>query len=82
MMILRKYHVVFDALAEVWELRRVAADETPELVARYPTREAAVCGCKRYCGQLRRCGWVADLFAYDRDGRLAFEQLFDPGMPA
>ncbi|HSX59012.1 MAG TPA: hypothetical protein VLF18_02320 [Tahibacter sp.] len=79
-MILRKYHVVYSEAFEAWELRRLAADETPELVARYPTREAAVCGCKQYCGRQRCTGWVADLLAYDRDGRLAFEQLFDPGL--
>lgn len=79
-MILRKYHIVYDRVAESWELRRVGADETPEFVARYPTRDAAVCGCKLYCGRQRCTGWVADLLAYDPDGRLAFEQLFDPAL--
>lgn len=81
-MILRKYLVVFDALAQQWELRRVAADASIEVVARYPTQEAAVCGCKRYCSTMRKVSWVVDLLTYDCNGRLAYEKLFEPGLEA
>lgn len=81
-MILRKYLVVFDALAQHWELRRVTADESAELVDCYPTQEAAVCGCQHLCSTARRASWVADVLAYDRNGRLAYEQLFEPGFIA
>lgn len=81
-MILRKYHIVYDDVAESWELRRQTPDEMSELIACYPTRDAAVGGCRQYCGRQRCNGWVADLLAYDRDGRLAFEQLFEPGLAA
>lgn len=77
---LRKYSVVYSAARRDWELHRFAADETSELVERYPSRNAAVRGCKQHCGRQLRAGWVADLFAYDCDGRLAFEQLFEPGL--
>lgn len=79
-MILRKYLVVFDVPAQLWELRKIGADQSVELVDRFTTREDAICGCKRYCGGLRCNGWVADLLAYDRNGNIAFEQLFEPGI--
>lgn len=81
-MILRKYHIVYSAPSQDWELRRLDAQDNAELLAHYPTREAAIRGCKCHCGGLPCNGWVADLLAYDRDGRLAFEQLFEPGCAA
>lgn len=81
-MILRKYHIVYSVPLQDWELRRLDALDNAELLERYPTREAAIQGCKCHCGGLRCNGWVADLLAYDCDGRLAFEQLFEPGYAA
>lgn len=80
--IVRKYHVVFDAQAGDWQLQQLDAGSTAALLAHFPTLEAALDGCKRHCRESRRLGWVADVFAFDRQGRLAFEQLFEPGLCA
>lgn len=81
-MIVRKYHLVFDAQAGDWQLRQLDAAASAALLAHFPTLEAALEGCKRHCRESRRLGWVADVLAFDRQGRLAFEQLFEPGLRA
>lgn len=80
--IVRRYNVVFDVQAEDWQLQQLDAASTAALLAHFPTQEAAVAGCKRHCRDSRRLGWVAAVFAFDRQGRLAFEQLFEPGLCA
>jgi len=79
---MRKFHIVFDALSEAWQLRQLDAGDAAVLVATFPTQQAAVDGCKRFCRELRCLGWVADVFAFDRQGRLAYEQLFEPCLAA
>jgi hypothetical protein len=81
-MIIRQYHVVFDANADDWELRQLDAASAAAPLAHFPTQQAAVDGCKRHCRESRRFGWVAAVLAFDRQGRLAFEQLFEPGVLA
>lgn len=75
----RHYTVRYNAARTEWELFRGASDrQAADVVASYPTQQAAIAGCESICSQIVAAGMSAYLHVESEDGRVAAERTFSP----
>jgi len=75
----RHYTVRFDPSRTEWELFRGASDrKAADVVATYPTQDAAVAGCETICAQIVQAGMNAQLQIEAEDGTVIAERTFEP----
>lgn len=78
----RRYEVRFNTEASHWELWRwVGKDGEAELLADYPSAEAAVAGCEGVGGQIAEAGLYATLIVFDADGNRVDGRTFGTPPP-
>jgi len=79
----RHYTVRFDPVRNEWELFRGASDrKAADVVASYPTQEAAIAGCEAICVQIVEAGMKAHLQIEAEDGTVLAERTFEPEPPS
>lgn len=75
----RHYTVRFNAARGDWELYRGASDrKAADVVASYPTQQAAIAGCESICAQMVAEGMSAYLHVESEDGSVVAERTFGP----
>ena len=75
----RHYTVRFDRERNEWELFRGASDrKAADVVASYPSQEAAIAGCEAICAQIVAAGMAAYLQVEAEDGSVTAERSFLP----
>lgn len=73
----RHYTVRYNAERRDWELFRGASDrQAADVVASYPTQEAAISGCESICAQIVAAGMAAYLHVKAENGSIVAERTF------